>query len=235
MNYLTDERRHALCAEYVLGTLNGPARRRFQELLMQHPSLRETLWQWERHLNALGGSLPGEPPHPRVWENIQRRLSMSSTGESDNVVVLPAKPKATRAPWRAIAGLASAAAVVLAVLAVWPQFAVEQEPLQVAVVQAEDAEPLWLIELREEVLSVRATKELEPVSGKDYELWLVAADGRAPVSLGLLPKSGRLELERIPLMDDVEIAALAVSLEPLGGSPTGSPTTVLYSAELVAL
>jgi anti-sigma-K factor RskA len=236
MNYLTEDRRHALCAEYVVGTLDGPARRRFQGLLMVHPELRQTLWQWEKHVNALGGALPGEPPHPRVWANIQRRLGFDAGDKADNVVALRSKPEqATGNRWRWIAGFASAAALVLAVLAVWPQVVIEPEPYQVAIVQSDQAEPLWLIELRDKVLSVRATQELEPQADKDYELWLVAADGRAPISLGLLPKRGRVELERIALMDKVDIAALAVSLEPLGGSPTGSPTEVLYSAEPVAL
>jgi len=64
---------------------------------------------------------------------------------------------------------------------------------------------------------------------------MVAADGRPPISLGLLPKQGKLSLPRSALFDQVQVAALAVSLEPLGGSPTGQPTTVLYTAELVAM
>jgi anti-sigma-K factor RskA len=51
----------------------------------------------------------------------------------------------------------------------------------------------------------------------------------------LLPKSGKLVLSKPQLFDQIEIAALAVSLEPLGGSPNGSPTTVLYTSELVIL
>ncbi|WP_239058995.1 hypothetical protein [Colwellia sp. Arc7-D] len=50
-----------------------------------------------------------------------------------------------------------------------------------------------------------------------------------------MPKTGKLTLSKPELFDQIEIAALAVSLEPLGGSPNGSPTTVLYTSKLVTL
>lgn len=242
MNYLTDERRHALSAEYVLGTLDGPARQRFQRLLMQHPRLRETLWHWEKHLNAMGAAIPERTPSPRVWQQIQERLGFDTRG-SAAVIPMKSPVKTSRQPsrpgadgWRWLAGLASAAALVLAILLVWPQPSpIPDEPAQIAVVQGQDTPPLWLIELQENSLQVRATEGLDPQQNNDYELWMVAADGRPPVSLGLLPKQGSARLERPALLDQVEIAALAVSLEPLGGSPTGQPTTVLYTAELVPM
>jgi len=51
-------------------------------------------------------------------------------------------------------------------------------------------------------------------------------DGRAPVSMGLVPASGT---ERLTLREPAgtalqNIPALAVSVEPPGGSPTGAPT-----------
>lgn len=42
MNYRDPQLKDALAAEYVLGTLRGQARRRFQKLMMQIPSLRES-------------------------------------------------------------------------------------------------------------------------------------------------------------------------------------------------
>ncbi len=233
MNYLTEERQNALSSEYVLGSLHGPARVRFQRLLMQHNSMRHTLWRWESRLNELGTALPNVQPAPEVWERIQSRLGFTTaTPSADNVVSLPQrKPRGLQ--W--LAGLSAAAAILMAVLLVNLQPVEPLLPGQIAVVQSEKAQALWLIELREDQLLVTATDKFKALDNQDYELWMVAADGRPPISLGLLPKQGKLSLPRSVLFDQVQVAALAVSLEPLGGSPTGQPTTVLYTAELVAM
>lgn len=243
MNYLTQERRNALAAEYVLGTLQGPARIRFQQLMMEHRALRKTVWHWERGLNGLGEALPEQSLRPEVWERIKSRLGLEGRSDgaedaSDNVV--PISPRATQKPsrsWQWLAGLSTAAAVMLAVLLVWQPAGIgePESAQQLAVVQSEEAGPLWFIEVVESAIRVRATNQLDPRADRDYELWLVAADGRDPVSLGLLPKQGSAKLPRSDLLDQVEVAALAVSLEPLGGSPTGQPTTVLYTAKPVTL
>lgn len=80
MNYLTENRRHALAAAYVLGTLGGPARRRFQRLILEHVRVHQTVWQWERRLNELGAALLAQTPHPRVWTAIQARLGIGLRG-----------------------------------------------------------------------------------------------------------------------------------------------------------
>jgi anti-sigma-K factor RskA len=233
MNYLTEERQNALSSEYVLGSLHGPARVRFQRLLMQHNSMRHTLWRWESRLNELGTALPNVQPAPEVWERIQSRLGFTTaTPNATNLVTLPLrKPRGLQ--W--LAGLSAAAAILMAVLLVNLQPVEPLLPGQIAVVQSEKAQALWLIELREDQLLVTATDKFKALDNQDYELWMVAADGRPPISLGLLPKQGKLSLPRSVLFDQVQVAALAVSLEPLGGSPTGQPTTVLYTAELVAM
>ena len=232
MNYLTDERQHALSSEYVLGSLHGSARVRFQRLLMQHNSLRHTLWHWESRLNELGGALPDVQPAPEVWERIQTRLGLTTSTTGTNVVSLPQrKPRGLQ--W--LASLSAAAAILMAVLLVNLQPVAPEMPGQIAVVQSEKAQALWLIELRDDQLLVTATDKFKALDNQDYELWMVAADGRPPISLGLLPKQGKLSLSRSALFDQLQVAALAVSLEPLGGSPTGQPTTVLYTAELVTM
>ena len=237
MNYLTDSRRNALASEYVLGTLQGPARIRFQRLLMQNPDMRYTLWQWENYLNALGASLPSQTPSPRVWENIQKRLGFNqldvlTTTSSSNVVIFPAS---TKRKWQWLSGLSAAAAIIFAVLLFVPTSHEYNKIPQLAIVQSEKSQALWLIKLLDNSISVQATSTLQPSQNNDYELWIVAKDGRAPISLGLLPKQGKLILPRAAIIDKVEIAALAVSLEPLGGSPNGQPTKVLYTAELVTI
>jgi len=63
------------------------------------------------------------------------------------------------------------------------------------------------------------------------ELWAVPPQG-APRSLGLISAQGATVVKRGKVLDNT--AALAVSLEPTGGSPTGAPTgPILYVGKLV--
>jgi anti-sigma-K factor RskA len=82
---------------------------------------------------------------------------------------------------------------------------------------------------------VQATAAVEQSADHDYELWIVAADGRAPISLGVVPESGVLDVPRHDAFDNLQIAALAISLEQPGGSVTGLPGQVLYTATLTTL
>ncbi len=225
MNYRDDKLKNALSSHYVLGTLSGRARARYQRLVQEHSDVRQTLWRWEQHLNGLGGSLPEAPPDEKVWRSIQARLGF-----------VPPQPAPRPRRWTLLTGLALAASVAFAALLLWTR---PQAPApyaeRVAVVQNAEAQALWLIQIRKDNLGIAATANVAPYSDKDYELWMLTKDGRAPVSLGLLPQQGKRDLARPALFDEVEIAALAVSLEPLGGSPNGQPTTVLFTTELMAL
>jgi anti-sigma-K factor RskA len=50
--------------------------------------------------------------------------------------------------------------------------------------------------------------------------------------VGLLPQRGTVIIDTGLALPISDIAALAVSIEPLGGSPTGQPSTVLFAADI---
>jgi anti-sigma-K factor RskA len=246
MNYLNPDLYNALAAQYVLGTLRGPARRRFSKLIMQNSEISEAVNRWELYLNSLGEQLPDVAPDADVWRKIEDRLGFSQiqnaspkieatpepTTKSSRVVPLPTKKPRL---WQGLTALASAAAVVLAVLLVQMQPAPVSEVKQIAVINNQQTDLLWSIEITDQEIAVRATKALQAKADADYELWIVPEDGSAPVSLGLLPKVGASTLVKPMVFEQINIAALAVSLEPLGGSPNGSPTEVLFTGKLVIL
>jgi anti-sigma-K factor RskA len=64
-----------------------------------------------------------------------------------------------------------------------------------------------------------------PAAGadKDYEVWSVGVDG--PVSVGLMEPDPDGD-PRAQLVDDLDDAtALAITVEPEGGSPSGAPSS----------
>ena len=101
--------------------------------------------------------------------------------------------------------------------------------------QADAQTIYWRVEIlgdhQELNLRVHVVHELPP--GKAHELWALP-EGGAPVSLGLMPHTGDhhrvlTATQRAALAKSKQIA---VSLEPDGGSPTGTPTEVLLAAPL---
>lgn len=213
-----------LAAEYVLGTLRGPARRRFESLLPAHPALRDAVAAWQRRLTLMSAGEPGVRPSPRVWTGIERRLFSP-----------PTAPAATGlwqrlAFWRGLCGVALVAVVALGVLRVQPPPA--QAPLVIVLQGNPEAAAVLQAAFvasvsgdgRALVLRPLAALELDPA--RTLELWNVPAEG-APRSLGLVSASGDTTIKRAELLRGA--AALAVSLEPVGGSPTGAPTGPILS------
>src|SRR5437773_4681395 len=78
MNYLLPERLELLAREYALGTLAGPARRRFERLLRQAPSALRAVGAWQERLSGLAGAVPPMQPSESVWRGLEERLFVSA-------------------------------------------------------------------------------------------------------------------------------------------------------------
>lgn len=99
-------------------------------------------------------------------------------------------------------------------------------PLLVAVMLNEAQEP-WCV-VREGAPDGKLTLTLMkpmPEDGLDRELWIIGADN-VPKSLGLIAQDG---LSIDPAVETGPGRVLAVSREPKGGSPTGTPTGPVFA------
>lgn len=233
----TPERVEQLAAAYVLGTLEGRARRRFQRWMMESVSVRQEVWYWEAKLSELARVIPPEQPPERVWEALEQRLWPDTV-----------QPRKSRGPlaWL-VPGwslLATAAALVLAVVLVQqpePETPTAWSGMAGAIVQEDVEEPLWLVseDSRSQQLRLRPVAASAAEPDKDYELWVVPGDDAAPISLGVIPVSeDRYQIQLSPQVRDAleSSRTLAISLEPQGGSPTGAPTgPILHVTKLYDL
>ena len=210
----------------MLGTLRGLARKRFQRLLLSSNQAREATSMWEQNLNNLASAITPQTPRDDVWINILQRIE----NQQPTKTVIHTKPSI----WRTWSFVATAACIVLAFLVIQPSTNVVQTQ-QIALVQNQDKQSLWFIDVNEQGLSIKASSQLVAQSNKDYELWMILKGQDTPISLGLLPKQGNKILFKDSRFKATDIALLAVSLEPIGGSPNGLPTEVLYTTELVLL
>ena len=228
MRALSADLAHALAAEYVVGTLRGRARRRFEAIIAADAAVAAIVARWQESLTPLAGRLEPVAPPARVWKAIEARIEGRSA------------PAAERASglgfWRAFgmvsAGLATV--LLLAFLAFAPQPA--GEPLFVAVVTAPDSSPHMVISMHEpDMLRVRTVKPWTGTEGRSLELWVLPKRG-APRSLGLVSNApGDTMIRIVPTDPRVrDASALAVSLEPPGGSPTRLPTGPVIGSGVIA-
>src|SRR5688500_17243782 len=74
MDYGRPSLADALAADYVLGTLRGAARRRFEALLPAHPTLRAATQAWQDRLLPLTAAIDPVAPPARVWQAISSRI-----------------------------------------------------------------------------------------------------------------------------------------------------------------
>lgn len=228
MRYESPELRQLLAAEYVLGTMPARARRRFEQLMAADPALARIAGDWADRLSALDDVTAVQPPPARVWQAVERRI----LGNAAPSPSLWCRWFASLAVWR---GLALAGGLATAALAIWlavlPRPAA---PAVVAVLGGRAGEPGWVAIAGPRAGEVSFSAVAPPAESTPhaFELWGIA--GGPPRALGLLPAhSGRavaLRTARLPPPG----GALAVSLEPPGGSPTGSPTgPVLYQGKVL--
>lgn len=233
MDYGRRELADALAAQYVAGTLRGGARRRFEALLPSHPALRRATAEWQARLMPLTGVVAPVAPPAGTWAGIERRLWPAAAAQD------PLPWWRGLAFWRGASGLATVAAVGLAMVLANPQ---PQQPPVVVVLQAAEGAPAGASSFVASFSGdgrALVTRPLQPVAleaSRALELWAVPPQG-APRSLGLISASGLtvIRREKLPqaLLDQRNTAALAVSVEPPGGSPTGAPTgPVIYAGKL---
>ena len=220
------ERLDALAAQYALGTLPPLARRRLARVARSDPAVARSIAAWETRLCSLAEAIPGVTPPPRVWDGIRGRLGF------DGPESAKASWWSSLGLWRGLALASFAAVVALAVALVGPW---GERPGQsiVVVLAGPDAKPVLVAtaDRAGRSLAVKPIAPLEVTAGRALELWALP-EGKDPRSLGLIPAS---RIGRIPLAAPagalfLGTQALAVSLEPAGGSPTGKPTgPVLYT------
>jgi len=223
-----------LAGEYVLGTLRGRARERFERQVEKDPRLKDLVRSWEKKLSPMAEALPPVEPSSRVWRRIEARLDAPSA---------KAAPWWSRVSfWRPFALTAAAAAVgaFLYFGVISPRPPTVTMPAHMAVLADKKNASGWVLTVNPSAQEITAmVMHPEPMKpDQSYELWMLPGKDQAPISLGLLPMQGssKMKVEKPMFEKLMGASGLAVSLEPAGGSPTGAPTgPVMYQGSLLAL
>ena len=233
--------REAQAADYVFGTQNAAERAETERQMGSDPELARLVGEWSARMAPVAVSLPPVTPPAQVWHAIERELDARQASDPlIDLEVLRASFVRRLQFWRWTAVTATAVAATLAVFISLnlPGPGAPEGNQFVAMLNEGGSGPTWLVtvDLDSRSLSIRPV-ETERVPDRDYELWLVAGSDQ-PRSLGLLDPDGEVSFALVREVTEAALpdAALAVSLEPLGGSPTGLPTgPVLYQGALLPL
>jgi anti-sigma-K factor RskA len=214
--------RERLAAEYALGTLRGRARARLKRWMRDDPELTKEIQSWETRLAPMAQAVEPVAPPARVWNQIERQLG-SRTKSSW---------------WKALGWMAAGAAAAMIAVAVLLPLQGDSTAAYVAVLSDPKTNRPVLVATAERADKVLRINVLDPaihVSGRSLELWALPQDGK-PRSLGVVSNQERGALKLLAAADQAlgNVPALAISLEPPGGSPTGQPTgPVLYTGPCV--
>ncbi|MCG6884608.1 MAG: anti-sigma factor [Silicimonas sp.] len=204
----------ALAGEYALGLLEGDEFLAARARVLTDRAFAAQVAAWQETLVTLADDIDPVAPPPGAWRALEDRLFGVSG---------PAAPRLGL--WKALSGLASAAAVALALFAFLPRDTAPSA-LFVSDIVAADGSLGVLAVIDATAHTVRLTRTAGGArAGRALELWGIPADGSPPVSFGVMPEAETADfLVPDALLGKAVGLTLAISDEPEGGSPTGQPT-----------
>jgi anti-sigma-K factor RskA len=232
MNYLLPERLDRLAREYALGTLAGPARRRFERLLRQAPAALRAVGAWQERLDGLAGAVPAMQPRESVWRALEQRL-FASAGRA-----VPAGP--LQWLWgllsaRALGGVLAGVLLCAVLLRLQPGLIGLEPPSEVlpqsyvGLLIDSVGMPTVLASSKRhgKLMTVKLLQPVEIPAGSVAQLWALPRDGSAAFPVGVVPGKGT---GAVALADTSEklffnVSRLAVSFEAApakaGDKPSG--------------
>jgi anti-sigma-K factor RskA len=214
-----DEYWRATAGEYVLGTLSERERRRFERLRARDAYYCDMADEWERKFSPLGETLEETEPPPELWTRIERQIAEKPA---------PASLWDRIGFWRGFGLSAAALAACLLAFIIVDRYVLPPAPATEKIaVLSDKSSAAWLVTIRDggTRMTILPLRDISIPPGKSLELWLVRGKGEAPVSLGLVPASGRrsVALSEAAVRNWPSATQLAITLEPEDGWRPGTP------------
>ena len=222
-----------LIEKYLSGTASEEQVARLEMLMREDPAFRELFEAAEARLSEEFEALePVEPP-AELLDDLMDQIDPS---REENVTEFT--PKVRSEPWRTISIISSLAAAVAIGFHLLPAAPSEDLTPQVRAVALLDSDTdgsmIAFYDASTGQIIARVSN-LGLGEGQVGELWLVQDGAEVPISLGLIQSAspeGRLSFN---VNNDIQLGrdALAISIEPLGGSKENGPTGPVILAGVV--
>jgi len=211
-------------AEYVLGVLDTEAQAAAAAACAADARFAAMVTRWEQRLAPLAGAVVPTSPPADLFDRIAASLPSAPPARPG----LLARLWGSAAVWRGATLAATAAAAVFAGLA---YLRPPPASLTAVLTASGSTSAVFLAQVQADgSILIRPTGQVTVAPAHDLELWALPKGATVPVSLGVLPDRGAVVQARA---HDRPETQLLVSLEPKGGSPSGSPTgPVVYAGRL---
>lgn len=204
-----------LAAEYALGLLTGSELSEARQRIQQDRDFALSVTGWEIQLAALTDDLEDEQPSAAT-----KRALISHLFPEHQPVSFWQRARI----WQMIAG-ASFAVLATVMLFSYSGSPEKFGPLYTAeiVADANDFRVVVVVDKTTNEVFLTKTAGAAP-EGRILQVWAHGEDAPA-ISVGLWPEGDTIRLPMPPTIAAVEgILTVGVSEEPIGGSPTGSPS-----------
>ena len=205
----------ALIGEYMLGTLRGGARRRLERAVREEPAVALRLRTLQQQFAPKYSESIAVSPPASGWQRVARELNLAQYSA----------PWYSRVSFLRGWALGATAAVVLGLMLLTLR-SIEPTLTPIAQLALKGAPPSVTAALSRDgsTLELRAARPIVAGPLQSYELWVIPQGG-SPLSLAVLGSlDGALRVPEGHRQQLRKGAVLAISVEPAGGSPTGSPT-----------
>jgi anti-sigma-K factor RskA len=218
----------ALSDEYVLGLLSSTEAHLIEELAARDPALAARIGALRDQFLPLDLSAT-----PRdVAESFRAGLTekLASLPQDDDILLtrapkVPVAANLPRRPLRLASGLVAACALGIAVGLGGGLLRPVPDPLVVAVLLDADGVPQAVVEdYGNDSATVRFVADVAVPADRTLQVWTLPSQDMGPVSLGVLERGAAQRLTFDDLPRPAAQQLYEVTLEPLGGSPTGRPT-----------
>lgn len=207
IRYENQELQDKLAAEYVMGSLQGQARRRFEKLIIEYPDLQSSIAKWSELLNYFNQEVEPVTPPLQIWTNIEQSIG-SPRRESRLIPPL----------WKNLGLIA--ATMLLAVTLVY-NFPIYQPQQNVVVVMNKHDQPVWVIKnsVQSKRIKVKTLRSMNMPENEVCVLWLVWKDGKTQ-SVGVLSDDPGESTIMLPtgMTRKLEMADIAVSIENMNSN-----------------
>lgn len=220
-------------AEYVLGVLDADARAAVEREIASDPHAAAEVARWQRHLLPLAEDVPAKAPPEYLWARIQNEVGAGKSPQRTAASATRVGWWNSLSLWRGFAfGAAAVAVACIIALIVMPRasFTPRAAPpiaYMASAIAQNDGQVGWTatMDLQHARMVVVPAKPQAIPTGRAPELWLIPA-GQKPIAVGMIAANAPTMIALPPALVARlgPTAALAVSVEPPGGSPTGQPT-----------